>query len=84
MGLLAGSVLTDYQIHLGNKLIAVVAVNVRRRGRAPGQAGSSRRRPGCSLAASTGTSPDGDLQTSHAAPSRRSAPGDVDILHHAE
>jgi len=31
MGLLAGSVLTDYQIHLG-KLIVVVAVNVCRRG----------------------------------------------------
>jgi hypothetical protein len=34
MGLLAGSVFTDYQIHLGNKLIVDVAVNVRRRGRA--------------------------------------------------
>jgi hypothetical protein len=32
MGLLAGSVFTDYQIHLGNQLIVVVAVNVRRRG----------------------------------------------------
>src|SRR5262249_7768391 len=66
------------------KLIVVVAVNVRRRGPAPGQVGSSRRRPDCPLAASTGTSPDGDLQTSHAAPSRQSAPGDVDRRHHAE
>jgi hypothetical protein len=34
--------------------------------------GRRQRRPGPSLAASTGTPPDGDLQTSHAAPSRQS------------
>jgi len=42
-----------------------------RMGRAPGQAGSSQRRPGSSFTASTGTSPDGDLQPSHAAAFRR-------------
>src|SRR5258708_227724 len=50
----------------------------------PGRAGSSHRRPGRPLAASTGTPPDGDLQTSYAAPSQRSASGYVDRRHHAE